>query len=115
MSENPTGSQDAPDLSDDLTDPDRLAHRDRREHGGASPHPDDDELAERTRDERVDVGLATDNPDEVPPASDDDREIDVTETPEYQAEGEEIRRQTAEGELDPPTADHPFPPSSYDS
>lgn len=115
MSENPAGQPDAPDLSDDLTDPDRIARRDRREHGGASPRLDDDELAERTEDERVDLGLDPVNPDEVPPATDDDREIDVTQTPEYQAEGEEIRRQAARGQLDPLTPDHPFPPTSYDS
>ena len=42
-------------------------HRDRREHGGASQHPDDDQLARLTEEERVAAGLDAYDPDEVPP------------------------------------------------
>jgi hypothetical protein len=48
---------------------DDVPHRDRREHGGASMHPDDDELARRTEEERVDAGLEPFDPDDVPPAT----------------------------------------------
>lgn len=46
-------------------------HRDRREHGGAPERLDDDALAARTGQERVDAGLADYDPDSVPPATDD--------------------------------------------
>lgn len=64
-----TDASDAPRI-DDVMETTEDVHRDRREHGGASPHVDDDALAERTEDERVEIGLDDFNPDEVPPATD---------------------------------------------
>jgi hypothetical protein len=55
------------------------AHRDRREHGGAPMRVDDDELARRTEQERVDVGLDDYDKDDVPPATDPVPE-DLTES-----------------------------------
>jgi hypothetical protein len=53
-------------------------HRDRREHGGVSARPDDDQLAELTEEERVDAGIDPYDPDEVPPATDDPVPTDIT-------------------------------------
>ena len=87
-------------------------HKDRREHGGMPPRPDDDELAERTEQERVELGLADYDPDDVPPATDDPVPVDFTETDVYRQEVEEIDRETAEGSL--PTGQKPeFPPTRY--
>ncbi|MEV4641634.1 hypothetical protein AB0J80_30245 [Actinoplanes sp. NPDC049548] len=44
--------------------------RDRRFHGGAPEHLDDDELQRRTEAERVEAGLQPYDPDDVPPATD---------------------------------------------
>jgi hypothetical protein len=88
--------------------------RDRREHGGAPTHPDDDSLAERTERERVSAGLDDYDPGDVPAATDEGQAFDVTETEEYQEEGAEIDRQASEGELYPLTEKHPFPPTHYD-
>jgi hypothetical protein len=90
-------------------------HRDRREHGGAPTHPDDDALARRTESERVEAGLDDYDPDDVPPATDAGQAFDVTETEAYQEEGAEIDRQASEGELYPLTEKHPFPPSHYET
>jgi hypothetical protein len=46
-------------------------HRDRRQHGGAAEHLDDDRLARLTEEERVAAGLDDYDPDEVPDATDD--------------------------------------------
>lgn len=89
-------------------------HRDRREHGGAAAHPDDEALARRTESERVAAGLDSYDPDDVPPATDVETPFDVTATEEYQEEGAEIDRQASEGELYPLTEKHPFPPTQYD-
>lgn len=51
--------------------------RDRREHGGAPTHPDDDALAQRTERERVAAGLDDYDPEDVP-AADADQSFDVT-------------------------------------
>jgi len=75
-------------------------HRDRREHGGAPSRPDDDRLARLTEEERVAAGLDAYDPDEVPPATDTEPEPDVTRSPEYQAEREEIEREVARGDLE---------------
>ncbi len=75
-------------------------HRNRREHGGASEHLDDDQLARLTEEERVAAGLDDYDPDEVPPATDTPPEPDVTSSAEYQAERDEIRREVRSGELD---------------
>ena len=44
--------------------------RDRRFHGGAPEHLDDDELQRRTEAERAAAGLQPYDPNEVPPATD---------------------------------------------
>jgi hypothetical protein len=98
-----TDSQDEPQV-----------HRDRREHGGAGGHPDDDELAKRTERERVDAGLSPFDPDDVPAATDAPPPFDVTQTSEYQEAEAEVRREESEGELYPSTAKHPDPPTHYD-
>ncbi len=95
-------------------------HRERREHGGASPHLDDDKLAEITEDERVEAGLDAFNPDEVPPATDPlppgvPERANVRQAPEYQEERAEVRREEEAGELRGLTPDDPFPPTRYDS
>jgi len=93
-------------------------HRDRREHGGAPQRLDDDKLAEITEDERVEAGLDDFNPDEVPPATDPlppdvpEPRADVRQSPEYQEERAEVRREEEAGELHDPD---PFPPTRYDS
>jgi hypothetical protein len=79
-------------------------HRDRHEHGGAAPYPDDaedEQLAELAEEERVAAGLDDYDPDEVPAA---------TDTPPVP---EPVRR-VDEGEPWVPTEDDPFPPTRYD-
>ncbi|MEV0799471.1 hypothetical protein AB0I34_17385 [Kribbella sp. NPDC050281] len=91
------------------------ARRDRREHGGASSlRPDDDELARRTEQERVEAGIDDYDPDDVPPATDEPVPTDLTESEEYQEAEAEFRREESEGEVYPLTEKHPFPPSHYD-
>jgi hypothetical protein len=96
-------------------------HRDRREHGGAAQRLDDDKLAELTEDERVEAGIDAFNPDEVPAATDplppgvDAPKPDVRDSAVYQDEQAEIRREQAAGELGEVDAEHPFPPTRYDS
>jgi hypothetical protein len=90
------------------------ARRDRREHGGAPQSPDDDELARRTEEERVEAGVDDYDPDEVPPATDDPVPTDVRDTDEYREAEAERRREESEGEIYPITERHPFPPSHYD-
>jgi hypothetical protein len=95
-------------------------NRDRREHGGAPQRLDDDRLAEITEDERVDAGLDDFNPDEVPAATDPppadvpNPDADIRQSPEWQEQRAEIRRQEENGELRDIGADNPFPPTSYD-
>jgi hypothetical protein len=94
--------------------------RDRRLHGGgyggSQDQLNDDQLAELTEEERVDLGLDAYDPDEVPPATDPlppgvpPLKPDIRDSPVYQAEQEEIRRQAAEGDFD----DSEFPPTRYD-
>jgi hypothetical protein len=88
--------------------------RDRREHGGAPMHPDDEALARRTERERVDAGLDDYDPDDVPPATDTPPLVDVTDTEIYQEERAEVKRELEEGELYPLTEEHPIPPTRYD-
>lgn len=90
------------------------ARRDRREHGGAPMRPDDDELARRTEQERVDAGVEDYDSDELPPATDEPVPTDLTESEDYQETEAEIRREEEEGEIYPLTDRHPFPPSHYD-
>jgi hypothetical protein len=88
--------------------------RDRREHGGASQRPDDDALAERTEDERVEAGLDDFNPDEVPAATDDPVPVDITETEQYQDEKREINREVDAGLITTAGTERPdFPPTRY--
>jgi hypothetical protein len=89
--------------------------RDRREHGGAPAHLDDDQLARLTEEERVEAGLDAYDPDEVPPATDTPPlQQDVTQTEIYQEERAEVRRQAGQGELHPLDENDPFPPTRYD-
>ena len=91
-------------------------HRDRREHGGASQHVDDDKLARLTEEERVEAGLDAYDPDDVPPATDaPPLEQDVTQTAIYQEERAEIIRQAEDGELRSVNDRHPFPPTRYEN
>jgi hypothetical protein len=86
--------------------------RDRREHGGMPPRIDDDALAERTEQERVEAGLDPYDPNDVPAATDDPVPVDITETEEYQDERAEIDVEIAKGLM--PSGERPdFPPSRY--
>ena len=88
--------------------------RDRREHGGGGMpgHVDDDALAERTEQERVELGLDDYDPDDVPPATDDPVPTDITGSEQYQEELTEIEVETDRGEL--PSGQRPeFPPTRY--
>ena len=57
-------------MTEEPFDTSEETRRDRREHGGAPLRPDDDELASRTQQERVEVGLEDYDPNDVPPATD---------------------------------------------
>jgi hypothetical protein len=87
--------------------------RDRREHGGASMRPNDDELALRTERDRVEAGLQPYDSEDVPPAADATLPYD----PDFDAAGQDIEsvtsRQEAEGENAPISEDNPFPPTRY--
>ena len=90
-------------------------HRDRREHGGASQHLNDDQLARLTEEERVAAGLDAYDPDEVPPATDAPPvPEDITQSEVYQEERAEIRREVDKGEMWTIDEQHPFPPSRYE-
>lgn len=90
-------------------------HRERREHGGASQHLDDDRLARLTEEERVAAGLDAYDPDEVPPATDTPPPPeDITQTEEWQEERAEFRREEDRGELGHINEHHPFPPTRYE-
>jgi hypothetical protein len=87
--------------------------RDRREHGGAPDRLDDDALAERTEQERVEAGIDDYDPDDVPPATDDPVPVDITETDQYQQERTEIDVEIDKGLLSSGGERPDFPPSSY--
>ena len=90
-------------------------HRDRHEHGGMPPRPDDDQLARLTEEERVAAGLDPYDPDEVPPATDAPLPPeDITHTEEWQEERAELLRQADQGEIRPVDESHPFPPTRYE-
>jgi hypothetical protein len=90
-------------------------HRDRREHGGAPQHLDDDQLAELTEEERVDAGVDDYDPDEVPPATDTPpAPEDIRQTEEYEEERAELRREIDNGEYREPSKRDPFPPTRYE-
>jgi hypothetical protein len=59
---------DLPNL-DDVIPATEQAIPDRREHGKMPAHPNDDELARRTEQERVELGIDDYDPDDVPPAA----------------------------------------------
>lgn len=112
------------DRGDQLSDGDEVARdvmdapgppdvtKDRRYHGGAPDRLDDDALAERTDEERVDAGLADYAPGDVPAATDDPVDVDVTDTQQYRDEQVEIDEETRRGDL--ASGERPdFPPSSY--
>jgi hypothetical protein len=88
--------------------------RDRREHGGAPDRLDDDQLARLAEEERVEAGLDDYDPDEVPAATDAPSAVDITQTPGYQEQRDEIQREVAEGDLRPGNAPDPYPPTHYD-
>jgi hypothetical protein len=88
-------------------------HRDRREHGGASARPNDDELELRTERERVEAGLDPYDSEDVPPAADATLPYDITETETYQEIEGIAARQEDEGETIPLSEEHPFPPTRY--
>ena len=90
-------------------------HRERREHGGAAKHLDDDRLSRLTEEERVSAGIDAYDPDEVPPATDAPPTWDVTETEEYQEERAEIRRQVHKDELQSEGQPDSLPPTHYDN
>jgi hypothetical protein len=87
--------------------------KDRREHGGAPDRLDDDALAERADEERVDAGLADYAPGDVPPATDDPVAVDVTRTAQYQDEKTEIDSEVDRGLISSGGERSDFPPSSY--
>jgi hypothetical protein len=89
-------------------------HRDRREHGGASQRLDDDQLARLTEEERVEAGIDAYDPDEVPPATDELPEPDVTESDVYQEARAEFQHELDEGELHVRGERDEFPPTRYD-
>jgi hypothetical protein len=99
----------------DWDEPAEEFRRDRREHGGAPQHLDDDRLARLTEEERVEAGLDPYDPDEVPPATDTPpMSEDVRQTEVYQEERAEVERELDKGELHPVDEEHPFPPTRYD-
>jgi hypothetical protein len=67
MSES-NGGPTEPTL-DDVFSTTESAPRDRSGHGKQPPRLDDDELAHRTEQERVEFGIDDYDPDEVPPAT----------------------------------------------
>jgi hypothetical protein len=96
------------------TGSDEFGTRDRREHAGAPMRPDDEALARRTERERVEAGVEDYDPDDVPPATDAPVPADPAAEESYQQERAEVSRQAEEGELQPLSEDHPFPPTRYD-
>lgn len=98
----------------DSDQPAEQFRRDRREHGGAAEHIDDDRLARLTEEERVTAGIEDYDPDEVPPATDAPPQWDITQTSEYQEERAEIRREFDKDELIIEGERDPFPPTRYD-
>jgi hypothetical protein len=99
----------------DSDEPAEQFHRDRRQHGGAPQHLDDDQLARLTEEERVEAGLDDYGPGEVPPATDTPPlSQDITQTEVYQEERAEIERELDKGELRAVDERHPFPPTRYE-
>jgi hypothetical protein len=102
-------------MTDQDAEPAEEFHRDRREHGGAPAHPDDDRLARLTEEERVEAGLDAYDPDEVPDAEDGEPVTDITQTDAYEEERAEIRHELDEDELAVEGEEkRSFPPTRYD-
>jgi hypothetical protein len=102
-------------MTDQDEEPAAEFHRNRREHGGASARPDDDQLARLTEEERVEAGLDAYDPDEVPDAEDGDPVTDVTQTDVYEEERAEIRHEVDKDELAVEGEEkRTFPPTRYD-
>jgi hypothetical protein len=102
-------------MTDQDEEPAAEFHRNRREHGGASARPDDDQLARLTEEERVEAGLDAYDPDEVPDAEDGDPVTDVTQTDVYEEEQAEIRHEVDKDELAVEGEEkRSFPPTRYD-
>ena len=97
------------------SDPAEGFRRDRREHGGASQHLDDDRLAHEAEEERVEAGVDAYDPDEVPPATDTPPlDTDVRDTEQYQEERAEVRRQEDKDEILIEGERQQFPPTHYE-
>jgi len=97
------------------SDPDEGFRRDRREHGGAPQHLDDDRLARETEEERVEAGVAAYDPDEVPAATDTPPlDTNVQDTEQYQEERAEVRREEDKDEVLIEGERKQFPPSHYE-
>ena len=102
-------------MTDQDEEPAEEFHRNRREHGGASQRPDDDQLARLTEEERVEAGLDAYDPDEVPDAEDGEPVTDVTQTDVYEEERAEIRHELDKDELAVEGEEkRSFPPTRYD-
>jgi hypothetical protein len=101
--------------SDSSDQPAEEFRRDRREHGGAPQRLDDDQLAHEAEEERVEAGLDSYDPDDVPPATDTPPlDTDIRDTEQYQEERAEIRREEEKGELLTEGEREEFPPTRYD-
>ena len=109
--DRPTGDDVVEDVMSAPGPPE--VRRDRREHGGMPMHVDDDALAERTEQERVEAGLDDYDPDDVPPATDDPVPTDITESEQYQAERTEIDVEIDKGVLPSGGERSEFPPTRY--
>jgi hypothetical protein len=102
-------------MTDSDAEPAEAFHRNRREHGGASFHPDDDRLARLAEEERVEAGLDAYDPDEIPPAEDGEPVTDITQTDVYEEERAEIRHELDHDELAVEGEEkRSFPPTRYD-
>jgi hypothetical protein len=101
-------------MTDQTPEPAEEFHRRRRFHGGAPDRLDDDQLARLTEEERVEAGLDAYDPDEVPAATDEEPEQDITQTDVYQEEQAEIRHEVDEDELPVEGQRDSFPPTRYD-
>ena len=99
--------------SEDVNTEAAEGHRDRRFHGGAPAHLDDDELARRTDEERADAGVTDYDAGDVPAATDDPVPFDPQADNDEQDIESVTARQEAEGETIPLSEDNPFPPTRY--
>ncbi|MEV4537122.1 hypothetical protein AB0J82_25420 [Asanoa sp. NPDC049518] len=99
---------------EDFTTEAAEGQRDRRFHGGAPQRLDDDELARRTAEERVDAGTSDYDPDDVPPATDEPVPTDLSDSALVEDIEGVAARQEDEDETRPLSADNPFPPTRYE-